>query len=82
MSSPTIFAALAISGELRAHETQDGEIIPNSGGNVVYLSPGLQIFFSPSFSFEVSFQQPIIHALNGDQLGETFRVLSGIQYMF
>jgi hypothetical protein len=82
MEGPTFFATLGFLGEDRAHEKADGVDDPNSGGNVTYLAPGVQIFFSPAFSFEASFQYPFLHELNGDQLGESFRIMSGLQYMF
>jgi len=82
MDNPTFFATLGALGELRAHEKMNGAEDPNSGGNVTYIAPGIQIYFNPSFSFEASYQYPFLHQLNGDQLGETFRIMSGLQYMF
>ena len=82
MENPTFFVTLGVLGEWRAHELMDGVEDPNSGGNVAYVAPGVQIYFSPQFSFEASYQAPFVHALNGEQLGESFRVMSGLQYMF
>lgn len=88
IDNPSFFATLALTGEWRGMEKQDGELVDgsdggeSSGGNVTYLAPGLQVFFSPQVSFEVSYHIPILHDLNGDQLGETYRIMSGIQYMF
>ncbi len=80
--APSLFATAGIIGEWRAHELQDGVIDPNSGGNVIYVAPGVQAFLSQSISFEARFQLPIVHALNGDQLGETYKIASGLQYLF
>ncbi len=82
MEYPTVFAALAIRGEWRAQEKQDGELDPNSGGNVMYLAPGVQVFLSNKLSLEASYNLPILHALTGLQLGETYKIMSGLQYMF
>ncbi len=78
--SPTIFGAFGIRGEWRGYELQDGERIEDSGGDVTYLAPGTQIFFSPRVSFDATVWVPIIHALHGDQLGETVKVLAGLQF--
>lgn len=80
--SPQLFATLSLIGELRAHERQDGAVDENSGGNVVYASPGIQLFVTPALTFELSYQQSIIHGLYGQQLGEDYRFVSGIQILF
>jgi len=80
--SPTVFAALGIRGEWRGYELQDGVRIDNSGGDVTYIAPGIQIFFTPTISLDATVWVPFIHALNGDQLGETVKILSGAQIVF
>jgi hypothetical protein len=82
MTDPTIFAALGIRGEWRGYELQDGQRIDDSGGDVTYIAPGFQIFISPTFSFDATVWVPLFHALNGNQIGETYKFLSGIQYVF
>lgn len=82
MTNPTIFAALGVRGEWRGYELQDGERIPDSGGDVTYVAPGVQIFFLPTLSLDASFWLPVIHPLNGTQIGESYKILSGIQYVF
>ena len=79
---PTIFGAFGVRGEWRGYELQDGERIGDSGGNVTYIAPGVQVYFSPTISFDATVWVPVIHALNGDQLAETVKVLAGIQYGF
>jgi hypothetical protein len=80
--SPTIFGALGIRGEWRGHELQDGQRIGDSGGDVMYVAPGMQIFFTPSISLDATVWLPFIHALHGDQLAETVKVLAGAQVVF
>ena len=77
---PALFGALGVRGEWRGYELQDGRRIDNSGGDVTYLAPGMQVFFSPRVSFDATVWIPFIHALNGSQLGETVKVLAGFQY--
>ena len=84
LSSPTVFASLAVRGELRSYETQDGQPLDNdslgwSGGNVVYAAPGFQLYLAPRVSLDASVWFPILHALPGDQLGETIKAMAGIQ---
>lgn len=76
-----LFATLGLNGEWRAREKQDGIEDDDSGGNVLYLTPGIQVFFSPAISFEASFQYPVVHALHGRQLGEEYRLSGGIQVL-
>ncbi len=77
-----LFLTLGLNGELRGHERQDGFVDSNSGGNVVYASPGVQIFVSPDFSLEFSYQHAVLHNLYGQQLGEDYRLMSGVQILF
>ena len=79
---PAIFGALALRGEWRGYELQDGQRIDDSGGNVTYIAPGMQVFFTPTISFDATVWIPFIHALNGDQVAETVKVLAGLQYVF
>ncbi len=80
--SPQLFATISLIGELRGRERQGGIIDGNSGGNVLYVSPGMQLFVTPALTLEISYQQPIIHSLFGEQLGEDYRFVSGIQILF
>ncbi len=76
-----LFATFGVYGELRGHELQDGAPIASSGGNVLFLSPGLQLFPLPSISIEASYHIPLVHALNGSQLGEDYRIMAGVQFL-
>ncbi len=78
----SIFGTLGVTGEWRGRETADGATDDNSGGDVTYIAPGFQIFFMPGLSLEASYHIAVVNALHGDQLGERFRIMSGIQYMF
>jgi len=79
---PQLFAALGINGEARQREKEDGVAVPDSGGNAVYLSPGLQLVLAPHWIAEVSYQHAIYHKLNGTQLGETYKAITGVTYLF
>ncbi|MBI5561286.1 MAG: hypothetical protein HY894_00295 [Deltaproteobacteria bacterium] len=74
--------ALGVNGEARAKETTGGEKDPNSGGNTVYLSPGIQAAITPNWSAELSYQHAVYHNLNGAQLGESYKVTGGVTHLF
>lgn len=85
----TIFASIGVRGEWRNYEVQDGQPLNGqvidgdtteyTGGNIVYISPGVQVYFTPRLSLDATVWIPIIAALNGDQLGETVRAIVGVQ---
>lgn len=82
--SPMVFGSIGIRGEWRGYEEQNGVPLHNdelgwSGGNVVYVSPGIQFFFAPRVSLDASVWLPVVHALYGQQLGETVKAMAGIQ---
>jgi hypothetical protein len=66
----------------KLHRKEDGVTVPDSGGNTVYLSPGLQFVFAPHWVFEFSYQHAIYHNLYGTQLGETYKTIGGVTYLF
>lgn len=79
---PQIFLAMGINGEVRDKEKTEGVEDPNSGGNTTYLSPGLQVVFAPHWVVELSYQHAVYHNLYGTQLGETYRAVGGVTYLF
>ncbi len=81
--SPTVFGSFAMRGEWRTYEMQDGQPLDNdslgwSGGNVIYAAPGFQLYLAPRISLDAAVWIPVLHALPGNQLGETVKALAGI----
>ena len=72
-----IDAVLELNGEWQAKQTISGETDPNSGGNVVFLSPGMRIA-SNRWSGFVTVGLPIINDLNGLQSEPTYRLFGGV----
>jgi len=72
-----IDAVFELNGEWQAKQNISGETDPNSGGNVVYLSPGMRIA-SNRWSGFVSVGLPIINDLNGLQSEPTYRLFGGV----
>ena len=77
-----LFVGLGLYGELRGHETEDGETVEDSGGHVLYLGPTLQINLTETLSLEGSYNYPVLHRLNGRQLGEDYRLTGGAMMLF
>jgi hypothetical protein len=79
-SSPkglVIDAVLELNGEWQAKQNVSGETDPNSGGNVVFLSPGVRIA-SNRWSGFVTVGLTIVNDLNGLQSEPTYRLFGGV----
>lgn len=72
---------LELNGQWQAKENIAGVTDPNSGGNVIYLSPGLRLTSNRLSGF-VSVGVPIVHELDGIQSEPTYRVISGLVLAF
>jgi hypothetical protein len=81
-TKPQWFVALGINGEVRERETENGVTVEDSGGNTIYLSPGIQLVLAPHWVVDVSYQHAVYHNLYGTQLGETYKVVTGVTYLF
>ncbi len=80
-SKTSFFASVGVAGEYRKQEFQNGlPTIEGTGGHTVYLTPGVQLFMR-SVILELSFWQPIVRDLNGEQLGETFKTSGGVTFL-
>jgi hypothetical protein len=72
-----IDAVLELNGEWQAKQTINGATDPNSGGNVVFLSPGMRVA-SNRWSGFVTVGLPIINDLNGLQSEPNYRLFGGV----
>jgi hypothetical protein len=70
-------AVLDLNGEWQAKQDIAGETDPNSGGNVVFISPGVRVA-SNSWSGFVTVGLPIVNDLNGLQSEPTYRLFGGV----
>ena len=76
------FISLGLNGEWRAQEQEEGATVGDSGGHVLYLTPGVQVVLGTHWIVEASFQQAVQHDLDGVQLGETYKISGGVTYLF
>ena len=67
--------------ESAGFDTQDGINVEDSGGNVLFLTGGLDVYFS-KFSVNFNYQHPVNEKLNGPQPPNKFRLITGLSYYF
>jgi hypothetical protein len=77
----TLDAALEVNGEWHDRERADGVKDRNSGGNTVYLSPGLRASYANASAF-VSVGVPVVNHMNGLQSKPSHRVVTGLALSF
>lgn len=70
-----------LNGESRAKQRIHGIDDPNSGGNLIYFSPGVRVG-PESWSFSLSTGFPIVQDVNGVQHKTDLRLLAGLGVSF
>lgn len=76
------FVSFGVNGEWRGHEDEDGTEVVDSGGHVVYLTPGLQVMIGAKLILEATYQAAVFHDLDGTQLGEDYKATASLTYLF
>jgi hypothetical protein len=77
----SVDATLELNGESHAKEQTAGVKDNNSGGNTVFLSPGIRAAYGKGSGF-VSVGIPVVNDQNGLQSKPEYRVLSGLALAF
>jgi len=72
-------AVLELNGEWHAKQKVAGEIDDNSGGNTIYIAPGLRASYGRFSSF-VSVGIPVVNKMSGLQSRPDYRVLTGMSF--
>jgi hypothetical protein len=72
---------LELNGEWHEKERRAGVVNPNSGGNTMFLSPGLRLTVE-KWSAYVSAGVPIVSEQNGIQPSPAWRVIAGVAVVF
>ena len=80
-TGPSLDLVLELNGEWHAKQVESGVTDPNSGGNTLYLAPGLR-FSNDNWSSFVSVGIPIINDQNGIQAEPEVRVVTGVSVTF
>ena len=80
-SGPSLDLVLELNGEWHAEQVTNGISDPNSGGNTIFLSPGLRLSQDKWSSF-VSVGIPVVDDLNGIQSEPDLRIIAGATLLF
>jgi len=74
-------AVLELNGEWKQKNRDESGSVDASGGNTIYLSPGLQIA-SKYFVAETSVQLPVFQDLNGTQVETDYVIITSLRVTF
>lgn len=72
---------LELNGEYNQKDKSQGSIVKDSGGNTLFLSPGVQ-WAAKKWVLETSIQLPIIQDLNGGQLETDYALVTSLRLTF
>ena len=81
---PQINLFLELNGlwEQRSRDFRfNGDKVHDSGGNRIFLAPGVQYIPGRVFLIEASIQVPVVENLNGDQLKTDFQANFGLRWL-
>lgn len=71
-----------LNGEWRDKQQTGGEFDNNSGGNILYLSPGFRFTAKEIVNLGFSFGFPIVTDLNGNQVKPDYRIVTTFNVNF
>jgi len=74
-------AVLELNGEWKQRNRNESGSVDASGGNIIYLSPGLQVA-SKRFVAETSVQLPVFQDLNGTQVETDYVIIASLRVTF
>ena len=74
-------AVLEFNGIYTAKNKLAGNDVFASGGNTLFLSPGIQ-FASQRMVYEFSYQYPMLQDLHGDQVEIDYKLAFSLRYTF
>ena len=80
-TGPSLDLVLELNGEWHAEQVTNGISDPNSGGNTIFISPGLRLS-QDNWSGFVSVGIPVMDDLNGIQSEPDWRIIAGATWLF
>lgn len=78
---PCVDLALELNGEWHGRQHEAGERDPNSGGHVLFLSPGVRVVQGPTAGY-LTLGTPIVTDMRGVQAEPEFRLTAGLSRRF
>ncbi len=76
-----IYLVLEANGRTSRRALSDGVELSDTGGTLVFLSPGIQ-YVTRRVLYEASLQIPVIHNLNGDQVETDLAAGVGVRVQY
>ena len=77
-----LFLVLELNSISEGPDASNGVGIEDTGGNLVFVSPGLEIFLLRNLALEFSAQIPVHQNFNGTQLGRGWVFVSGFRFLY
>lgn len=86
ISSNRAFLLLGLNGEISRQDKESGIAVEDTGGDMLMVSPGINIFLKAHWLIEAIYQRPVQRHFNGavdhPQVVTSDKVIVGIQYFF
>ena len=76
-----VFGIVEFNAEVRNRARDRAGALPNSGGGLLYVSPGMQYFMKRNLILELSVPIPVVRKLNGVQAKPQTGVVFGFRYV-
>ncbi|MBI4482953.1 MAG: transporter [Acidobacteria bacterium] len=77
-----LFLVFEVNALSERRGDQNGVKVNDTGGNIVFLSPGIEFFLKPNLALEFSAQIPVHQDLRGTQLGRDFTLATGFRLVY
>ncbi len=78
---PGVLLVVELNRESAARARSRGTGLPNTGGDVLFLSPGVEFFASRQLVLEVSVPIRIHEDLNGSQIRPSYSLIAGFRFL-
>lgn len=82
LEGPNVFGLLEANGEVAGRTRINGTMVPDSGGHLLFLSPGLEFLPTRRLVLEFSLPIPVVRDLNGPQVKPRVSWIAGFRYLF
>ena len=76
-----VYGIVEFNAEVRNRARDRAGALPNSGGGLLYISPGMQYFMKRNLILELSVPIPVVRKLNGIQAKPQTGVVFGFRYV-
>lgn len=72
--------ALVLRFRTVGNDEQNEQVVPSTGGEWIFINPGLTYWFNPDFSFNGNIELPLLADIEGTQVSPTYRINFGFYY--